>query len=183
MTRFISLLIIFASCQRNAPTDESTKLRESTEFKTYSSGLIYDHTTMTKLAAIVDSMNLKFRSCDLDHPYFSLPQGTASFVDIPNKAVLQEISKGISFESFEKRFPDLVKHRSVWIFKRRYDDYDGNRQISYSGLSNDTDTPSITVDDTPNNDKNPGWIVGKWGNYGCYIESLRPVSCLPPTHA
>jgi hypothetical protein len=35
------------------------------EFKIHNNGLIYDDVTMARLGAIVDSLNLKFRSCDL----------------------------------------------------------------------------------------------------------------------
>ena len=45
------------------------------EFKTYQNGLIYDTTTMYHLGVIVDSLNLKFNACDLDHPYYSIPPG------------------------------------------------------------------------------------------------------------
>jgi len=43
------------------------------EFQIYSSGLIYDQPTMTKLGHIVDSLNVRFRTCDLAHPYYSFP--------------------------------------------------------------------------------------------------------------
>jgi hypothetical protein len=43
----------------------------SQEFTTYPNGLIYDEGTMNRLGVIVDSLNLKFRSCDLSKPYYS----------------------------------------------------------------------------------------------------------------
>ncbi len=51
---------------------------QEVEFKIHNNGLIYDEPTMARLGVIVDSLNLKFRSCDLSHPYYSFEQGMAT---------------------------------------------------------------------------------------------------------
>jgi len=51
---------------------------QNNEFQMYSNGLIYDESTMNRLGVIVDSLNIRFRSCDLSHPYYSYPQGMAT---------------------------------------------------------------------------------------------------------
>ena len=57
---------------------------QSTEFKVYPNGLIYDSITMHRLSGIVDSLNIRFRSCDLAHPYVA-PAPDALQVHIPNR--------------------------------------------------------------------------------------------------
>lgn len=143
------------------------------EFTTYSNGLIYDESTMNKLGSIVDSLNLKFRSCDLSHPYYSYPQGMASLVEIPNKTVLKMIEEGISFPTFAAKYPKSVKQRDLWIMKRRYENYKGKKLFEYSGLPNGRGAPSVTVMDKKSNDKTTGWIVDEEGKRAFYIEKLE----------
>src|SRR5687767_8407296 len=117
------------------------------EFKTYSNGLIYDESTMNKLAIIVDSLNLKFRSCELAHPYYATPQGMAHLVDIPNKTILKAVQDGISFTTFAAKYPRQVKERDVWIVKTRYEDYDGKKFIRYGPLPSGDYQGSIELKD------------------------------------
>lgn len=42
-----------------------------TEFKTHKNGLIYSESTMSKLAHIADSLNLKYKACDLNQVFYS----------------------------------------------------------------------------------------------------------------
>src|SRR5688572_2119771 len=144
------------------------------EFTTYSNGLIYDEATMNKLGSIVDSLNLKFRSCDLAHPYYAYPQGMASLVEIPNKTVLKMIEDGISFPTFAAKYPANVKRRDLWIIKKRYENYQGKKLIEYSGLPQGMGSePSVTVTDKKSNDKTSGWIVDEDGERALYIENLE----------
>ena len=144
------------------------------EFNTYSNGLIYDESTMNKLGSIVDSLNLKFRSCDLSHPYFAYPQGKASLVEIPNKTILRMIETGISFSTFVEKYPRNVKQRDVWIVKSRYENYEDKKLIRYSGLPQGRGGgPSVTVTDKKSNDKTTGWIVDDDGDRAFYIERLE----------
>lgn len=47
------------------------------EFHTYPNGLIYNDSTMGRLKFIVDSLQLKFKHCDLTRDYHSVRQGKA----------------------------------------------------------------------------------------------------------
>src|SRR3990170_3147674 len=152
------------------------------EFKTYSNGLIYDESTMNKLAIIVDSLNLKFRSCELAHPYYSTPQGMAHEVAIPNKTVLKAVQEGISFATFAAKYPQQVKQRDVWIVKTRYEDYDRKKYISYERLPSKDYQPTIEVKDKKNNDRDSGWVVDEDGKTAYYIEKLEQRE-LPFDHA
>lgn len=143
------------------------------EFKTYSNGLIYDESTMNKLGNIVDSLNLKFRSCELAHPYYANPQGMAHLVDIPNKTILKAIQDGISFATFAAKYPRQVKQRDVWIVKTRYENYAGKKILEYGALPSGGNQPSIELKDKKSNDKDSGWVVDEDGATAFYIEKLE----------
>lgn len=143
------------------------------EFKIYANGLIYDETTMQKLGDIVDSLNLKFRSCDLSHPYFSNAQGMAHLVEIPNKEILKAIDDGVSFSTFADKYPRLVKQRDLWIVKTTYESYNGRKYISYDALPSATDQFSVKLNNKKSNHKNSGWVVDEDGDMAFYIEKLE----------
>ena len=160
----LSALLLFMSCPSYSQWNE---------FKVYSNGLIYDESTMQKLGSIVDSLNLKFRSCDLAHPYYANPQGIAHVVDIPSKTILTAIQDGISFETFEAKYPGQIKQREVWIVKTSYENYDGKKYIRYGGLPGGRGQRFIELKDKKSNDKDSGWVVDEKGVTAFYIEKLE----------
>lgn len=145
---------------------------QSGEFKTYSNGLIYDEATMHRLSVIVDSLNLKFRSCDLSHPYFSYPQGMATVVTVPSKEARKLIESGVSLDEFSKTFPGSVKNK-IWIAKTRYSDYRDETYIKYTGLPYGwSQEPSIRLKDKRVNDKTKGWILDEEEEDAFYLDKL-----------
>lgn len=157
-------ILVFVSWQGYSQTNE---------FKVYANGLIYDESTMEKLGNIVDSLNLKFRSCDLAHPYYANPQGIAHIVDIPNKTILKSIQDGISFATFAAKYPQQVKQRDVWIVKTRYENYAGKKIIEYGALPSGGYQPSIELKEKRSNDIHNGWIVDEDGTTAFYIQKLE----------
>ena len=143
------------------------------EFPIHSNGLIYDEPTMSKLAVIVDSLNLKFRSCDLSHPYYSFPQGIAHVVQIPDKTIQKAVQDGISFAEFAAKFPRQIKQRDYWIVKTSYENYEGKKFIEYSGLPSANREYSIKVKDKKGNHKATGWIGDEEEGTAFYIENLE----------
>jgi len=144
------------------------------EFKIHSNGLIYDDVTMARLGDIVDSLNLKFRSCDLSHPYYSFEQGMGTQVKVPNKEARKLIEGGVSWEAFQKRYPGREKGQ-LWIVKTRYKDYKNNPILEYAGLPYGWNSePSIQIEDTPQNDKTTGWVVSEDGETAFYFSNLQP---------
>lgn len=154
----------------------------SQEFKVYENGLIYDERTMTKLSVIVDSLNLKFRTCDLSHPYYSYAQGMATLVKVPSKDALKQIRNGISLDAYRQRYPGSKKDE-LWLVKSRYRDHKDKRFIEYSGLPYGWgDEPSITVEDERENDKSSGWIVDEEESLAFYFSKLESYT-LPAEYA
>lgn len=146
---FLSLMISWCSYGQHS------------EFQVYENGLIYSEVTMNKLGLIVDSLNLKFKTCDLSHPYYSLAQGMATRVKVRNKEALRMMESGTSLDEYRNRFPGSIQEE-LWITKSYYRDYKNNRFIEYSGLpfgwGNET---SITVKHNRENNKNSGWVVNR----------------------
>lgn len=65
------LLLIIAGCYAQPGTRFST-----TEFGTSNNGLMYNEKTISALRHMVDSLNLRFKSCPAHPTYFSRPQAT-----------------------------------------------------------------------------------------------------------
>lgn len=130
------------------------------EFKTYNNGLIYDSTTMYHLSVIIDSLNLKFSTCELNEPFYPLPQGFAHYVKL-SRSAKKEIENGISFENFSNKFPLAVKDKDVYIVQYSYIDWEGNKKLEYSGLPGHDDSPSLVVNNTTKNNKASGWVIGE----------------------
>jgi hypothetical protein len=142
------------------------------EFEVYSNGLIYDNLTMKKLSTIVDSLNIKFRMCDLTRSYFSLLQGLVTHVNIPSKEALKLIRRNLSLEEYLKAYPENSVQR-VWITKSRYTNYKGVKYIEYQGLPSRNSQPTIKVKDNEVNDKTSGWVVDEDKEDAFYINKLE----------
>ena len=155
---------------------------QQTEFKVYDNGLIYSEASMAKLGTIVDSLNLKFRACDLAHPYYSLAQGMAKKVNVRSKEALKLIESGVSFEAFKQRYPGSIE-KEIWITQSRYRDYENKRHIKYSELPYGwSGGSSISVKDTRENDKTTGWIVNRDKTMAFYFHKLEQTT-LPYAYA
>lgn len=138
------------------------------EFTVYDNGLIYDKQTMARLGKIVDSLNLKFKRCELAHPYYSLAQGFATSVNIPNTKAMRALKSNVTLEAYLKQFPQQSDRR--WVVRGAYTNYEkkqwlyfkemGKRQASYVELTEEY------------RNKNTGWIItGK--TTGLYLHDIK----------
>lgn len=96
------------------------------EFKVYPNGLIYSEQTMGKLSHIVDSLNLKFKTCNFNTVFFSKSQAIGHIIKV-DKASIKEAKKDmenqISFDDFLKKYPKATVQRNVLILKSKYKNY------------------------------------------------------------
>ena len=146
---------------------------QSGEFKIYNNGLIYDEATMARLGSIVDSLNLKFKTCDLAHPYYSFEQGMAMRVSVSDKEMRRLIESGVSWGDFEKRYPNRVQEQ-LWITKTRFTDWQNKPILEYSGLPYGYNSdPAIRLDDTPRHNKTSGWVISPEGEMAFYFSKLE----------
>ncbi|GGN04129.1 hypothetical protein GCM10010967_43780 [Dyadobacter beijingensis] len=70
--------------------------------------MLYPASAMNKLRHIVDSLNLKFKVCDLNKVYLSKPQARAHHISLEglqSKTALADMEAGISYDRFLARYP------------------------------------------------------------------------------
>lgn len=112
-------------------------IAQSNEFKIYKNGLIYSEETMSKLSHIVDSLNLKFKICDLDKTYESKPQGRVHVFNVKNgliAPVLEDLKKNIEYQSFKEKYKSLEIKEDVYITIWEYRDYENQEIVSFSPI-------------------------------------------------
>ncbi len=87
------------------------------EFKTFENGLIYNPITMTKLSKIVDSLQLKYRFCEVGRTYRARYQAVGSFVRISNNVDKAEndIFMGDNLEKFLEKNPKAYVERDLLL--------------------------------------------------------------------
>ncbi len=96
---------------------------QNSEFKVYDNGLIYEETTMSKLVQIVDSLNLKYKNCELGRVFYSKCQTLGNVIHLDTgdiKAAKKDIEGGISFDLFMEKYPLASLDRNTPIVKYEY---------------------------------------------------------------
>ena len=142
-------------------------LAQSPEFKTYSNGLIYSEETMTKLSFIVDSLNLKFKTCDFNKDFYSVQQVMGHYIYLDSgdlKSAKKDIDQNISFQKFCEKYPLAKVEKDVFIVKNVYTNYNKSKVIdiekfsvkSGSGYSIESEDISLI-----NKDLTEQWYVSK----------------------
>lgn len=96
------------------------------EFKVYPNGLIYSEQTMGKLSHIVDSLNLKYKTCNFNTIFYSKSQTIGHIIKV-DKSNIKEAKKDmetqISLDDFLKKYPKATIERNVLIIKSKYKNY------------------------------------------------------------
>jgi hypothetical protein len=96
------------------------------EFKVYPNGLIYSEQTMGKLSHIVDSLNLKFKTCNFNTVFFSKSQVIGHIIKVDKgsiKEAKKDMENQISFDDFLKKYPKASVQRNILILKSKYKNY------------------------------------------------------------
>ena len=106
------------------------------EFASQSNGLMYSDTTMKALRHMVDSLNVRFRSCPPHTIYSSWPQGklyTVSFASVTNdfKEIRKEMEHETDFHTFIAKHSKLIINidtgsTGIKIFSISTEDEKGN---------------------------------------------------------
>jgi hypothetical protein len=98
---------------------------------------MYSEVTMDHLSHIVDSLHLKFRSCDLDRTYYAKTQSIAHYVTLKEgdlTAARRDMSEQLPFEEFVKKYPNAEMEDSLLVTKERYQNYDNLEVIKFSSI-------------------------------------------------
>lgn len=125
------MLILFISLFSNLHSQEK-------EFAVYPNGLIYNESTMAKLTRIADSLNLKFKTCDLNRVFYSQSQTIGHVITLKKgniKAAMADMDKGISPEEFMVKYPGASIEKDVLVTKNQYKDYNEKEVVSFNHFS------------------------------------------------
>ncbi|SEJ66253.1 hypothetical protein SAMN05216327_115128 [Dyadobacter sp. SG02] len=163
-TRFIFALLLVSL----------TSLAQRSEFKLSENGLIYSNATVGKLKHIVDSLNLKFKVCDLSKVFVSQPQAKAHYVLIEGrqaKVALADMHAGLSFDTFLARYPTAVVDNEMLIIKYGAVDYKDRSPVTAFSNVNGKGYYAITL---PRDSAAAiGSVRGKWvAQYNKYGEGM-----------
>jgi len=106
------------------------------EFTDHGNGLIYSDTTMGQLHRIVDSLNLRFKTCDLNPRYFALAQTVGYWVHL--EANVEEaaafLEKQPTYEAFLKKFPSARTDSNLLVVRRIVNNEDnGKKFVEFEG--------------------------------------------------
>ena len=105
---------------------------QQNEFPVYANGLIYSEPTMKRLSLIVDSLNLKFKSCELNTKYHSAQQAIGHLVRMKNGNIIaakNDMENQLPLEDFLKKYPDASIERFVLIIRSLYANYQGKETV------------------------------------------------------
>src|SRR5882757_7258183 len=142
-----------------------------TEFHIYPNGLIYSDATMDRLKFIVDSLQLKFKSCDLSKDYYSIRQQKGHYIRLDTgniKAALADMREDMDYYGFLKKYPLAEVDSFVLITESDDENYEHRKMLAYTNQSgHDHSKSSVHIF------KNPDWkadssgrhIFGKMGKW------------------
>lgn len=86
------------------------------EFEVFPNGLIYSEQTMLQLHRIVDSLNLRFKTCDLDRSYRAKTQAPVVLVELEGDNLekpLSDLNAQMPLEQFLQKYPEAKVHRDL----------------------------------------------------------------------
>lgn len=116
------------------------------EFETHQNGLIYDTSTVNKLKHIVDSLNLKFKTCEMTETYYTLAQTKALVFRLSSgniKKAKEDIENGMSLEDLKATYPKAYVSKPALLIA--YDDSNYYDEIITTHISTKTIGGSNTV--------------------------------------
>jgi len=137
---------------------------QDTEFGKSNNGLIYSDTTVKQLKFIVDSLNLKFKVCELNKTYLSKFQAKAHFVSLVNgkiKDAKKDIEANMSFDDFIKKYSKSEVEKELLVVKFKYKNDEEKDVIEFSSieLNNKYEHELYFEENLKNYDKP---LKGKW---------------------
>lgn len=107
---------------------------QDTEYKTYSNGLIYSDTAMSKLKHVADSLNSKYKSCNVNPEFYTKKQTIAYYIIMDSGNVSQakkDMEQQIPFNEFIKRYPEAKVEKNVLVFKQKNKNEKGKEVVDF----------------------------------------------------
>jgi hypothetical protein len=127
------------------------------EFETYKNGLIYSEATMNKLERIVDSLNLKYKTCDFNKIFYSKTQTIGHYVSLSEKEIKEakkDMDNNMPFDLFVQKYPAATIERNLLIVKNEYENDRNEDFMEYTSINFDGDYGQVILKKkTSGNDK------------------------------
>lgn len=167
-------LALLANCISPQKDVASPSILPEGEFPIYENGLIYDPSTMSLLADVVDSLSLRFKSW-APKTFYSLEQGYATYFSIDKKNAAKAravITRSISLDDFKKQFLRSEIIDSLWIVKS-YDTRERQPVLRYESM--DLEYKYVRVPHSLQFNRTSGWIYEEHseGIEILYLHDLR----------
>lgn len=144
----------------------------SEEFQVFDNGYIYSPEAMMRLHGIVDSLNLRFKTCELHPRVPALEQASGHYVygKNPSKALLKALEAGQSFEEILALCPDAEVSRDLLIVRRTFTEAGDEHptteffspQIVHGGESVYQSCSQKTSAENTRRDLHGRWIFNTW---------------------
>jgi len=135
---------------------------QNPEFTLEDNALIYSEAAMSKLKHIVDSLNLKFKVCDVNKKYYSTRQAIANHISLEGKKVQQamaDMDKNISYDDFVKKYSGVETVEKLLVISSTYKNYKDENEVRFYNLElSKNDKFSISFE----NKKESEVIHGNW---------------------
>lgn len=131
LTLFLVTLFLFSSCSKKNTAASSQK---NTEFENYSKGLIYSDATMNILKHLVDSLNLKFKKCEVNKVFYAKKQTLGYYIELDTGNVRQakiDLENQMPLEQFIKKYPLAKVEKNVLLIKYKYTDDQNKEKIVF----------------------------------------------------
>lgn len=88
------------------------------EFRDQPNGLMYSDASMKVLRRMVDSLNLRFKTCDLSRTFYAHPQARIYNIVFKSKtnnlkAIIKDVDQGVSFNSLAEKYRKLMNYKDT----------------------------------------------------------------------
>ncbi|WP_353164228.1 hypothetical protein [Empedobacter brevis] len=107
---------------------------QESEFKTYKNGLIYSEEAISKLGRVVDSLNLKFKTCDVNKKFYAKNQTIGYVVSLEAgniKQAKQDLENKIPLDEFIRKYPQAEVGKNKLIIKQKYRNYEDKEVVEF----------------------------------------------------
>lgn len=138
---------------------------QESEFKLYPNGLIYSERTMARLTHYVDSLNLQFKTCDMNRKFYACHQTLGVVIKYSGpgvKQALQDLENGVTAQQFIQKYPKSEAVNDALIL-RSLETGNGNKKYVQFKFFNPSENynPTIETDDISllNADMKGRWVT------------------------
>lgn len=104
------------------------------EFETHNNGLIYSEATMKTLQHLVDSLNLKFKKCELNKVFYAKKQTLGHAIQLDKGNIQQakiDLENQMPLNEFILKYPFAKVEKNVLLIKYNYTDYKNKEKIVF----------------------------------------------------